>query len=89
MNELEVVLLQLGPVPGELRSNVDRYVRAVRAHGAGADLIVTPELATSGYDVAVLAKRGAELAEPLDGPSVSVTAELAAELNTSVVLGLL
>jgi predicted amidohydrolase len=89
VSELEVVVLQLGSVPGELRRNVDQYVRAVRSHGPGADLIVTPELATSGYDVTVLAKRGAELAEPLDGPTVSLSAELAAELGTTIVLGLL
>lgn len=85
---LDVVALQLAATPGQVRSNVDRYVAAVRAV-AGADLIVTPELVTTGYDLTVLHARADELAEPLDGPSVGVTAELAVELGATIVLGLL
>lgn len=84
-----IVGLQLAPVPGDVRGNVDRYLAALREHGAGSDLVVAPELCLTGYDLALVAERGAELAEPLDGPTVTATAELAAELDTTVVLGLL
>jgi predicted amidohydrolase len=37
----------------------------------------------------MVGERGSELAEPLDGPAVTATAKLAAELGTTVVFGLL
>lgn len=89
MTALDVAVLQLASVPGEVTRNVDRYVAAVRSGAAGADLVVTPELTTTGYDLPVLRERGAELAEPLDGPSVTVTRELAGESGATIVLGML
>ena len=85
---LDVAALQLAADVGRPRRNLDRVVAAARA-AAGADLIVTPELVTTGYDLAVIRERGHELAEPADGPAVTLTAELAAELDATVVLGLL
>lgn len=88
-HEITIAVLQLAPVPGDVPANLDRYLRALRAHGGEADLVVTPELCVTGYDLAMVAERGSELAEPLDGPAVTATMELAAELDTAVVLGLL
>jgi predicted amidohydrolase len=88
MTTLQVAALQLAAVPGDVRRNVDRFVGAARS-AAGSDLIVTPELVTTGYDLTMLAERGAELAEPLGGPTVTVTRELAAELSATIVFGLL
>ena len=85
---LDVAALQLAADVGRPRRNLDRVVAAARA-AAGADLIVTPELVTTGYDLAVIRERGHELAEPADGPAVTLTAELAAELDATIVLGLL
>lgn len=85
---LDVAALQLAAAVGQPRRNVDRYVAAARS-AAGADLIVTPELVTTGYDLAVVRERGHELAEPAGGPTVALTAELAAELGATIVLGLL
>ncbi len=85
---LDVAALQLAADVGRPRRNLDRVVAAARA-AAGADLIVPPELLTTGYDLAVIRERGHELAEPADGPAVTLTAELAAELDATVVLGLL
>lgn len=87
--EQTIAVLQLASVPGDVRGNMHRYLGALRAHGREADLIVTPELCVTGYDLAMVAERGGELAEPLDGPAVTVTAELAVELDTTIVLGLL
>lgn len=86
---LDVAVVQLASVPGDLAGNMDRLTRAVREHGRGADLIVTPELAVTGYDIALLAKSGPDLAEPTDGPAVIRAQELAAETGATIVLGLL
>ncbi|PIB03632.1 hypothetical protein B1C81_36540 [Streptomyces sp. HG99] len=72
-----------------MAGNVEHLLAALRKHGAGSDLVVTPELVTTGYDLAMFDERGAELAEPLDGPTVTAVAEAAAELGTTVVLGIL
>ena len=89
MSVLDVVALQLAAEPGDVAGNVKRLLAALRTHGAGADLVVTPELVTTGYDLAMFDERGRELAEPLDGPTVTAVAEAAAQLDTTVVLGIL
>jgi len=86
---VEVAALQLAPVPGEVERNLARLGALAREHAAGADLIVAPELPVSGYDLELLAARGDVLAETLDGPTVTLAAELAAELETTVVAGVL
>jgi len=86
---VEVAALQLAAEPGEVEQNRERYVDAVRAVGDGTDLIVTPELAITGYDLQLIDERGTALAEPLDGPSVRVTVELAAKTGATIVLGML
>jgi predicted amidohydrolase len=87
--EIEVAALQLVADPGELESNRARFAALAREQCAGADLIVAPELTASGYDLDVIDRRGAELAEPLDGPTVRLTATLASELGATIVVGLL
>lgn len=89
MTTIEVVALQMSARPGDIAGNVERFARLTRQYGEGADLIVAPELMSSGYDLDLLAERGKELAEPLDGPTVSVAQELAAETRATVVFGLL
>ncbi|MDT0469971.1 carbon-nitrogen hydrolase family protein [Streptomyces gibsoniae] len=89
MSVLDVVALQLAAEPGNVAGNVERLLDAVRAHGRGSDLVVTPELVTTGYDLDMFDERGAELAEPLDGPTVSAVAKAAAQLGTTIVLGIL
>lgn len=86
---MTVVALQMSALPGDLEGNVDRFAELVRRHGEGADLIVAPELMTSGYDLEVLAARGSDLAEPLDGPTVKRAIRLAVESGATLVFGLL
>jgi predicted amidohydrolase len=74
---------------GELPANVDRLAELVRKHADGAELVVAPELVTSGYDLEVLARRGTELAEPLDGPTAARVSELATETGATLVFGML
>jgi predicted amidohydrolase len=86
---VEVVALQLEARPGQVERNLDRLAGAVRRRCAGADLIVTPELVSTGYDLAEIDRRGAELAEGLEGPTLTLTASLAAEVGAVIVVGLL
>jgi predicted amidohydrolase len=86
---IEVVVLQMAAHPGALAANVDRFAELVLANAGGADLVVAPELVTSGYDLEVLASRGRELAEPLDGPIAARVSELATKTGATLVLGLL
>ena len=82
-------MLQMAAHTGELPANVDRLAELVRKHADGAELVVAPELVTSGYDLEVLARRGTELAEPLDGPTAARVSELATETGATLVFGML
>lgn len=54
-----------------------------------ADLVVAPELVFSGYDLTMIDERADALAEPMDGPSVSMMLEVAAERGMTIVAGIL
>lgn len=88
-SNVTVAVLQLAPVPGEVEANVDRLVQAIEEHGPTADLIVAPELATTGYDLAMLGERGHEFAETTDGPTAKRLREAAARAGTTVAAGFL
>src|SRR5688572_11279440 len=75
--------------PGDVDGNVAATVALIEQHGSGCDLVVTPELVTSGYDLDVLASAGRRLAQPLDGPAVAAVVGAAARTGATVVLGLL
>lgn len=85
----EVAALQIVAEPGAVDANLARVAAVARGQAAGADLIVAPELVASGYDLAHLSANGSALAETLEGPTVTMAAELAAELRATVVIGLL
>ena len=82
-------MLQMAAPPGDLAANVDRFAELVGEHAGGGELVVAPELVTSGYDLEVLAGRWRELAEPLDGPIAARVSELATKTGATLVLGLL
>lgn len=86
---VEVAVLQFAATPGDVADNVARVVRAVREHGPTADLVVTPELMTTGYDLDLVRTRGHELAEPSDGPSVQQLTAAAVAVRTTLVVGFL
>ena len=78
---------QLAPEFGDLTGNRRRAAAAIRAAAAaGADLIVLPELCTTGY---AFTGRDEALvySESADGPSVSEWHELANELRVTIVAG--
>ncbi len=84
MRDFRVALAQIDPALGDLRSNLDLHLRTIEtARDAGADLVVFPELSLTGY---VLRDQVADLAEPLDGPTLARLADAARGID--VVAGL-
>jgi 5-aminopentanamidase len=87
MSDVTVACCQLGPRIGELEHNRALARRAVEtAARDGAQVIVLPELCSSGY-VFADADEARRLAEPADGPTVSEWADLARSLGVVVVGG--
>lgn len=84
---ITVACCQMTPVVGDKQGNLDRVREAVSgAADKGADVVVVPELASTGYVFADLAELRA-LAEPVDGPTVQGWTRLAAERDLVLVAG--
>lgn len=82
-----VVCAQLDPVVGDLPANQDKCLDAVRAAVAdGADVVVLPELSTSGYVFESVAE-ARSLAIPQDHEFFGRLAGLLAGTDTIVVVG--
>lgn len=76
-----VAVCQLAPVIGDVEGNVSRAVAAVRdACARGAQVVVLPELVTTGYAFASVDELR-PLAEPASGPSVRAFEQVAAECS--------
>ena len=83
---IKVAAAQFEPRPGNVRWNISQAIDlAAQAGVRGADLVVLPELSTTGY---YMFDRFRDLAEPLNGPTVAIMAELARRHDLLVVLGL-
>ncbi len=83
-----VACAPLAPRIGDLPHNRGLAAQAAaRAAAIGADLLVLPELCTSGY-VFTDAAEAARLAEPLDGPAVAQWRDLSARHGLVLVAGL-
>jgi 5-aminopentanamidase len=82
-----VAAAQIAPVVGDVAANRRRTREAVeQAAARGADLVVLPELAQSGYVFADAAE-ARSLAESLDGPTVREWSELSRRLRLVLVAG--
>jgi predicted amidohydrolase len=81
----EVGYLQLAPELGAVQENLDRIDEQIE--GARADLLVLPELATTGY---ALRDRETvrELAEPIPGPTTTRLAGAARAIGGHLVVGI-
>lgn len=87
MTPIVVACQQLSPELGAVDKNTDESCRAIRAAAdAGAQFVLLPELATSGY---VFESTGEALAaaQPASGPAVSAWIEEAAAADVTVVGG--
>jgi predicted amidohydrolase len=82
-----VACAQLAPVFGDLPGNRIRAAEAIEgAADGGADLVVLPELCTTGYAFED-ESQARELGEPAEGPTVSQWRRLAAEHRIVIVGG--
>ncbi|MBU4131363.1 MAG: nitrilase [Proteobacteria bacterium] len=64
----QVAAIQITPILGDIQANLKRGIQFMRQLGQEADLIVFPELWTTGYYLSKQAFQ--QLAETRDGPSI-------------------
>ncbi|MCW2759177.1 MAG: hydratase, partial [Nocardioidaceae bacterium] len=89
MTGVRIGLAQLSLAPLDVASNIERTVAAVeKAAADGADVVVLPELASSGYVLHEPMLRS--VAERTDRPGAALRAwaDVAAATRTTVVAGL-
>lgn len=89
MTTINVAVVQSAPAPGDVRTNLEHLVERIQLEAADADLIVAPELATTGYDLDLIGDRGHALAESLDGPTISALAKTATAVSATIAVGFL
>lgn len=83
---IDVALAQISCIVGNKEHNIDLIERNVsEAKKRGADLVIFPELALTGYVNRDLLY---ELAEPIPGPSIRYLEEIVTKENIHVVLGM-
>ena len=81
----KIGVVQMDCALGEIEPNLAKIARFADAAGAlGADLVVFPECATTGYFVADDIER---LAEPVGGPTETALGRIAGAAGTHVVIG--
>jgi 5-aminopentanamidase len=84
---VNLAVVQMDCTLGDVTSNLACIAHFSRtAAGLGANLVVFPECATTGYFVA---NRLAELAEPPDGPSSRALADIARENGIHLAVGVI
>lgn len=82
---LMLALIQLESVLGDPEKTGIKAERMIReAAGKGAELIVLPELYSTGYNLNIIGHRIRELQEGLDGPTVTQIRNLAKELKVHI-----
>ncbi len=87
MREITIATVQMKPSLGEAEDNLVKMSDFVSkiASQQKVDLIVFPELATSGYELGV---RFTELAQRVPGPTVNLMAQRAAEFGVYIAFGM-
>ncbi|MBN1200983.1 MAG: carbon-nitrogen hydrolase family protein [Anaerolineae bacterium] len=87
MREITIATVQMKPALGESEDNLVKMSDFVSkiASQQKVDLIVFPELATSGYELGV---RFTELAQRVPGPTVNLMAQRAAEFGVHIAFGM-
>jgi predicted amidohydrolase len=87
MREITVAVVQMQPKLYEVGDNLIRITEFIEniCLEQKVDLIIFPELITTGFECGV---RFTELAETVPGPSVNLIAQQAAEFSTHIVFGM-
>jgi len=85
MKALTVALWQTGYAPTTTEAMLRLGATAAQASAQGAELLITPEMALTGY--AIGAERVAVLAEPRDGPLAQAVAAIAQRHGIAIVYG--
>jgi predicted amidohydrolase len=87
MREITVAIVQMKPRLGEPEENLVKMTEMISkiASQQKVDLIVFPELITSGYELGV---RFTELAQRVPGPTINLLAQRANEYGVYIVFGM-
>ena len=82
---MRLAAFQMSARPGDVSANLALIGEAARAAAAaGAEIVVAPELATTGYGAGETLRK---LAEPADGDQVSALATMAGRYGVGIVAG--
>ncbi len=87
MREITVAVVQMRPILNEMEDNllqISEWIKKI-ATAQKTDLIVFPELCTTGYECGV---RFTELAQRVPGPTMNLIAQRASEFGVHVVFGM-
>lgn len=88
VSAIRVAALQIEPEPGNMQGNLEQLVELMhRAAENGANLIVAPEMVTTGY---CWSNRSAitKYVEPVPGPTTDAVEQAASRTGTHVVFGM-
>jgi predicted amidohydrolase len=88
MREVTVAVVQMAPKPGQVEENLSvmsKFVDKICTEQKKVDLIVFPELVTTGYELGV---GFTDVAERVPGQSVHLLAQRASDYQTHIVFGL-
>ena len=87
-NVIRTAVCQYAPVLGDLPANVEKGAQAIQeAAENGADLIVLPEMANSGYVVFSSAEARSLAERPEESPAIARWQQLAQEYDSYIVAG--